>query len=136
VHPAHVEPGEHQDLGPGGGHPAEGLVEAAGQVVGVAGEPDDVVATGRERDQVRAQPLGHRYLVRDDLVQQLAAHGEVGVAQPGLVLGQPLGDPVGPAARGPVRSPVVQAFGEAVPDRDEALPGAQRATPFDIPALP
>ncbi len=82
-----------------------------------------------ERDQVRAQPLGHRELVGDDLVEQLAAHGEVGVAKPGAVLGQPLGDPVGPAARGTVRPPVVQTLGEAVADRDEAVPGAQRATP-------
>src|SRR5690606_37464695 len=60
-----------------------------------------------------------RHLLRDDLVRQPAAHREVGVTEGRVFLGQPFGDPVGPAAEVAVVAGVVQAFGEAVTERDE-----------------
>ena len=130
VHPAQVEAGEDEHLRARGGDAGERVVEAAGEVVGVAGEPDDVVAARAEGDEVGAQALGHRDLVLDDLVEHLPAHGEVGVAEAGLVGGQPLGDAVGPAAGRAVGAPVVKALGEAVADRHEGPPAAHTAGPF------
>jgi len=122
VHAAQVEAGEDEHVGAGRGDARQGVVEAAGEVVGVAGEPDDVVAARAEGDEIRSEALGHRDLVGDDLVEHLPAHGQVGVAEAGLVQCEALGDAVGPAARCAVGAPVVEAFGEAVADRDEGAP--------------
>jgi len=124
VHPAQVEAGEDEHVRAGRGDAGQRGVEAAGEVVGVAGEPDDVVAARAERDEVRTQALGHRDLFGDDLVEHPAAHGEVRVAEVGVDRGQALGDAVGPAAGCAVGPPVVEAFGEAVTDRDERPPVA------------
>ena len=66
-----------------------------------------------------ASSFGPRELVLDDLVEQFAAHGEVGVAE--VALGPPVREkhrePVGPADEGPVGAGVADALGEAVPHR-------------------
>ena len=135
VHPAQVEAGEDEHLRARGGDAGERGVEAASEVVGVAGDPDDVVAARAERHEVRAQALGHRDLVGDDLVEHLAAHRQVGVAEVGLVRGKALGDAIGPATGRAVGAPVVEALGEAVTDRDERPPAAHAARPLSVHLL-
>ena len=80
----------------------DGGVVAGVQVVEVGARAQDVVGPGVERDDVRAQGQGRAELLGDDLVEQLAADGEVGVrdgvvGDAGAVGGEPGGDPVGPA---------------------------------------
>lgn len=114
-----VEAGGHHDRADGGGQSGHGLLEALRDVVGVGSGTDDVVAAGGEGHQVRGQFDGARELVLHDLVEELAAYGEVRV--PEGVLGGPVvqedGETVGPAHEGPVGTGVPDAFGEAVPHR-------------------
>ena len=122
---ARIESGEDQHPAPGRAQLLDGGVEGLGQQVRVDPGPQQVVAAGGDRDQVRAHGRGRGDLFVQDLGQHLAADGEVGVAQVGLLRGQHLGQPVSPApAVAAVRPRVPDALGEAVaqrhqrPDRD------------------
>src|SRR3984885_9028500 len=98
---------------------------------GTGARPQQVVAARRDADQVWRHGHGQRHLLGGDLPHQLAANREVRVAQPaGLAGGQPLGEPVGPAApapgavtqalvAGPVGIWIPEAFGKTVTQRDE-----------------
>ncbi len=123
---ARVHPGEQHDVGAGGAQVAHGPGQRLGHAVGVAARPQQVVAAGAEADQVWLQLDRHRHLVPHDLVDQLAAHREVGVPEAGLQRGEALGHPVGPAPEVPVRTGVVEPLGEAVADRDVGGVGPHR----------
>jgi hypothetical protein len=82
--------------------------------------PQDVVAARGDADQIGRHLDRPRHLLLRYLAQQLAAYGQVGVPQAGLVHGQLVGEPVGPAPESvTVGQAVVQAFGEAVTDGDK-----------------
>jgi hypothetical protein len=100
-------------------------VEPRGDLVGVRPGADDVVATGRDRDEVGAQLEGGIHLLVEDLLQQPAADREVGVGEVGGAAGEHLGDAVGPAAvaAGSLGLRVADPLGEGVADRDVARPG-------------
>ncbi|WOI45627.1 hypothetical protein R1Z03_24870 [Acidovorax sp. BLS4] len=72
-------------------------------LVGVGARPDDVVAARAEGDQVRGERHGLGELVRHDLVEEFAAHGEVRIAE--VTLGAPVREEdreaVRPADEGP-----------------------------------
>jgi hypothetical protein len=97
VHPAQVETGEHEHVGPGGRQAGQPGVEAGGEVVDVALQPDQVVAARAERHEVGTDPLDDGHLVVDDLVEELPADGEVGVAEVGRPGRELLGHAVRPA---------------------------------------
>ena len=72
-----------------------------------------------QADQVGCQFDGARHLLGDDLAQQLAPDGQVGVPEPGPLRGQGAGHPVGPAPEPAAGIGVVEPLGEAVTDRHE-----------------
>jgi hypothetical protein len=101
-------------------HPGHGPVEHLGHGVGIGPGPEQVVAAGGEADQIRRHRDRKGHLVVRYLPQQPAADREVGVTQARAAGGQPLGEPVGPAAAAAaVGVRVADAFGEAVAQRDE-----------------
>ena len=89
--------------------------------------PDDVVAAGRERDEVGLERERGLDLAGDDLRDELAAHGEVRVGEVVDLLRQHLGDAVGPAAVavGQIRLGIADPLGERVADGDVAPPGVR-----------
>jgi hypothetical protein len=114
-----VEAGEHQHPAAGLAQPGHGRVEQLGQRVRVTAGPQDVVAAARDADQGRRHGHRGRHLLGHDLPQQLAAHRKVGVPHVRVFGRQQARQPVGPAAEPAVGRGIVQAFGEAVADRDE-----------------
>jgi hypothetical protein len=118
-HATGVESGRHHDRAGHRGELDQGPLEALGHLVGVGAGPDDVVAPGAERDEVRGHGDGPRNLVRHDLVEELSAYGEIGVLEVALgpAVGEQDGEPVGPADERPVGAGIPHALGEAVPHR-------------------
>ncbi len=116
---AGVEAGRHHDGADGGGEVGDRALEALRDLVGVGAGPDDVVAARAEGDQVRGEFLGPPELVVDDLVEQLPAHGEVGVGEVAfrLPVREQYRETVRPTDEGSFGAGVADAFGEAVPHR-------------------
>jgi hypothetical protein len=114
-----VEAGGHEDGAGRGGQGRDRALEALGDLVGVGARADDVVAARAERHQVGRETDRLRDLVGHDLVEQLPAHGEVGVGE--VAFWPPVGEehrePVGPADEGAVGPGVADALGEAVAHR-------------------
>src|SRR5690606_9189855 len=103
-------------------------------VVDVGAGGDDVVAARADGDQVRPCLQCDRELLVDDLAQCLAANGEIGVREAGVVLGEHLCEAVGPAAERAVRQFVVHTLGEAVAQGHEAGEPMHAESPFSFPA--
>lgn len=98
--------------------PADGPVVPVGYPVGVAARSQEVVASGAERDEVGVEGACPWHLAFDDLVDQCAADGEVGVGEGRLraLPGQMADEAVGPADQCAVRGCVAEPFGETVAD--------------------
>jgi hypothetical protein len=99
---ARIEPGEDHHAAPGRPQPGDTRVEERGQVVHVRAA-EDVVAAGRDADQVGRHSDGRLDLLVQDLVQQLAPYRQVRVAEIGRLGGQRLGRPVRPAEENAIR---------------------------------
>jgi hypothetical protein len=129
----HVGEPEDQDVGSGRADPLDRAVVALGQRLRVEVATQHVVAAGREADQVGPHRDGQRHLLVDDVVEQPAADGQVGVAEV-VGPGEPrevIRDQVGPAPVGAaVRIGVVHSLGEAVAHRHEAAPPSHDPHPF------
>ena len=93
--------------------------------VGVGARPDDVVAARRDRDEVGLQRQRRLDLLVEDLLDELAAHGEIAVGEVVGALGEHLGDAIGPAAMatGSARLRIADALGERVAQGHVARPG-------------
>ncbi len=150
---ARPEPLQHRALAAGAAHqhqllagrrePFHGLGEQAPDPAHVALGAQGVVQPADQRDDVGVHGRGHRHLLVDDLPDQLPAHGQVGVPEPGRAAGHPRGEHIGPAAVGAVGQQIRHALGEGVADRDEAgvrgrsgvrLHGDRDGIPRPIPA--
>ena len=105
--------------------PLDRVLEAGRDLVGVGSRTDHVVAARRDRDEVGAKGERRLQLLVDDLLDELAAHGEVRIREVLGLLPEHLGDAVGPAAvaAGRIRLGIADALGERVADGDIARPG-------------
>ena len=122
---------EQDHVGTGGPQPPDRRIDLVHQAVRVDLAAQDVVASRGEAHQ--AGPHGQRGadLLGKDLVEHLAADGEVGITEVGArVDGEPGSHQVGPSAIGAVGIGVVHALGEAVSQRHEIRPGHGRPPPL------
>ena len=104
---------------PAAAHRRDGCLEGGRQRVGVGLRPEQVVAACGYAHQVWRKPHCCRYLLADNLAEQLATDREIGVPQPRRDRRQVIGEPVGPASDCAVRTNVAYSFGEAVAKGDE-----------------
>ncbi len=115
-------PVEEHHRGAVGAQSRERDLQSARHIVWIGAGADDVVAARGDGDEVGAQLERRLDLLVDDLLQQAATDGEIGV---GEILGaraQHLGDTVGPASvtAWTARFRVTDSLREGVPDRDIA----------------
>ena len=117
-HAPGVEAGGDHDGGDSAHEVGDGAFETFGDIVGVGARPDDVVAAGTERHQVRGEFLRTWNLLGHDLVEEPAPYSEIGVPEiavrrvDGFVAHRQL---VGEQDRQPVRPADIPAFGTQIP---------------------
>ena len=111
-----VDAGEQHHPGTGPTQPGDRLLVAGHQRVDVDLGPHQVVAARVKRDEVGFERERGVELLGEHLAEQLAADGEVGVAEVRVERAQPLRGPVRPAAHAVRRGGVVvtDTLGERV----------------------
>jgi hypothetical protein len=104
---------------------SDAALEHGGQPVRIGIRSDEVVAAGRDRDEVGTEFERHLHLLVENLPEQTAADRQVGIGEVLGLLTEHLGHPVGPTAipAGALRLGVADSLRERVAESHVAGPG-------------